>query len=151
LRAKTFDLGGKLLHHFSKFISFRGGNPLDPESPRFHPGKIQYFFCCGEPSASIKITRIVMTITRMTAANQHTIRTKLKCPEYEGGIDTAGTHHPDNPDILRVLQPGCSGKVRSCVGAPITGNAQYLRFKRHKLSFLQKLTSKNNISFFMTP
>jgi hypothetical protein len=77
----------------------------------------------------------------MAAADKNTVGAQLKRPEYKRRIDPAGTHYPDNSDVRRILQSGCSGKIRPCVCAPVAGYAQYLRFKRHKLSFLQKQSS----------
>jgi hypothetical protein len=70
-----------------------------------------------------------MAITGMATANQHTVRAQLKRPEYERRIDPTGAHYPDHPKILRIQQSRSPGQIRSGIGAPVAGNAQYFRFK----------------------
>jgi hypothetical protein len=136
-------LSGKLLHHFRELISLGGGNPLHPESSRLETSKLQYLFGNSQSSSGVKIAGIVVAITGMTAADEHAVRAELKSPKYKRGIDAAGAHHPDNPEILRILQSCCPGQIRSGVCAPIAGYAQYFRFKRHeKFSFLQNCQTK---------
>jgi hypothetical protein len=60
-----------------------------------------------------------MAVVEMTAADKHSVLSGRKGPEYVGRIDSAGTHHPYHPDIRGVLEPGYTGKVRTCIATPV--------------------------------
>jgi hypothetical protein len=49
-----------------------------------------------------------------------------KSPEDEFQVDSAGTHHPDQPYIRGVLKTGNTAQVGASVAAPVADNTQHL-------------------------
>ena len=68
-----------------------------------------------------------MTVSRMASAQDHTVRTLLKCTENKHRIDPAGARYPDDLDIGRVGQAAASRQIRTRVAAPVAAERYYFR------------------------
>jgi len=71
------------------------------------------------------IAKGVMAIAYVSPGPHHAVRAFFKCPEHVCRADPAGTHHPDQPHIGRVLHPANTGSIRARVRAPVTGEDDY--------------------------
>jgi hypothetical protein len=70
-----------------------------------------------------------MTVANVSPRHQHAVSAGIKGLEDKVGIDPAGTHHPDNPHIGRILKAAYPCQVSSGIGAPVAGKRNNLRFK----------------------
>jgi hypothetical protein len=61
----------------------------------------------------------VMAFTGPASAQEDAVGPVRKSPDDEFQIDSSGAHHPDDPDMRRVLIARNSGEVRACVAAPV--------------------------------
>ena len=78
-------------------------------------------------SSRIKVSARIMTVSRMAYAQDHTVRTLLKCTENKHRIDPAGARYPDDLDIGRVGQAAASRQIRTRVAAPVAAERYYFR------------------------
>jgi len=88
----------------------------------------QEIFQEGEFASCIVITFQVMAVSRVSPRDPDTIRAVPECREDKLGAYPAGTGHPDDPEIGRVLEPADSGKVCRAVTAPVTQKGGDFRF-----------------------
>jgi hypothetical protein len=75
-----------------------------------------------------------MTFSKVSPAHEYPVRPIDKPVKEKDRIDPPGAHHPDDPDIRRVLKPGHACRVCCRITAPVTEKAKYFRFIRHNLS-----------------
>jgi len=61
-----------------------------------------------------------MTFAKLSAAAEDGIRPLQKPFEDKGGINPAGTHHPDRAKVWRVLKTGNPRCICGRVTAPVT-------------------------------
>jgi hypothetical protein len=111
----------ELLDHVGESLAFGGRKPLQPESFLFQTQEIEQLLCYFELLRSPVIAKGVMAIADVSPGPHHAVRAFFERPENVPRADPAGTHHPDQPDVGRILHPTHTGCVRSCVRAPITG------------------------------
>jgi len=107
-----------------KFRSFRGRDPFDSKPFRHNAREFQKFFHKGDSLTSHVVAVHVMAIPYVTTADEYTVNTPLKSPQHVMGGDGAATHHPDNPDVGRVLQSADTCQVCCCVRSPRTHHSQ---------------------------
>ncbi len=79
-----------------------------------------------------------MAVADVSPRDQYAVGTHLKCLEDEVWIDTAGTHHPDNPHIGRILKTADACKISGRIGTPVAGKCDDLGFEffNHKVKLL---------------
>jgi len=80
-----------------------------------------------------------MTFAKVSAAYKDAVHPLLKGKQDMMRRHTGRAHHPDGPDVRRVLQPTDPSQVSSSVCSPRAEKAQNLWFKiniGHELSFL---------------
>jgi hypothetical protein len=104
-------------------------------------------------SGSFFITIQVMTVADVSAAYQDAIRAFLKGLQDEVGRNAPGTHHPDNPDIGRILDAADPGKVSAGVCAPVAAKSDYFRLeiRAHLFSLSFKIWRNIQYSHFKIP
>jgi hypothetical protein len=82
-----------------------------------------------------------MAVADVSAAHQDAVSPLLERLKYEVGGNPARAHHPDDPDIGRVLDTTHSGQVRAGVSAPVTAKSDYSRLEiRTHFIFLVRQT-----------
>jgi hypothetical protein len=72
---------------------------------------------------SLKITILVMTVAKMSAAHEYAVKPIGQPVDHEQGIHPSGTHHPHRPDGRRILESGNPRQVCAGVGTPVTQKA----------------------------
>jgi hypothetical protein len=65
----------------------------------------------------------------VSASHQDTVGPFAQGLENKLRIDAPRAHHPDNPGVWRVLEPGYTRQVRPTVTTPVTQKADDFRFK----------------------
>jgi hypothetical protein len=60
-----------------------------------------------------------MTFAQVSATHQYPVGPLGKSVNDQIGVDHPGTHHPDNPAVRGILDPGNSGQISTGIGAPI--------------------------------
>ena len=76
-----------------------------------------------------------MAITDVSLAYEDPVTTLLESCQDEIGINPAGTHDADRPQVRWILQPRYACKISSCIGAPVAKKSNYFGLKiRHKLT-----------------
>jgi hypothetical protein len=55
----------------------------------------------------------------MASAHQDPVNPFLKTGQDEEGVHPSGAGHANDPDIRRILDPAGTGKIRSCIAAPV--------------------------------
>ena len=68
-----------------------------------------------------------MAVTGVAAAQDHAVRTFLKGPEDEHGVDTAGTGYTDDLYVCRIGETAASCQIGSCITAPVTAERHNFR------------------------
>jgi hypothetical protein len=103
-----------------------------------------------------------MAVTNVSATHQDAVRPQLKSSENEVGRNPAGTHHPDQPDVGRVLKAADAGQIGTGISAPVAAKSNDLRLelRSHRVysfctcpdslfkSRRARRNTKNSISFF---
>ena len=77
----------------------------------------------------VVITNLVMTLSQLSPTHKNAISPIQKPIHQEDGIYPAGAHHPDHPDMMRVLNPGHPSRVRRGIAAPMAEKSKNFRFK----------------------
>jgi hypothetical protein len=67
------------------------------------------------------IAKGVMAIADVSSGPHDAVRALLERPENVPRAYSAGTHHPDQPNVGRILHPTHTGRIRSGVRAPVAG------------------------------
>jgi hypothetical protein len=70
-----------------------------------------------------------MAVSRVASSNQHSIRPIDEGLKHIDGIDGSRTHQVDDPNVGRILLPGCSCEIRSGVSAPVAKKRDDPRLK----------------------
>jgi hypothetical protein len=65
-----------------------------------------------------------MAFAVLSAAGKDTVCALDKAAQDKGRINPAGTHHPDCPQVGRILEPGYPGSIGSCITTPVTEKTQ---------------------------
>ena len=91
------------------------------------PKQIEQFAGHFNYPGSLFITVQVMAVADVSAAHQDAVSPFLERLQDEVGGDPPRTHHPDDPDIGRVLDTAYPGKIRACVCAPVAAKRDYFR------------------------
>jgi hypothetical protein len=75
-----------------------------------------------------------MAVSNVSPGYEHTVCTHLEGLEDEVGIDSARTHHPDNPQIGGVLKTADTCQVSRGIGTPIASkrNNFWIKIFSHK-------------------
>jgi hypothetical protein len=94
------------------------------------------------------IAKGVMAIAEMSPRPHHAVGAFFECPEDVRRADPAGTHHPDQPHVSRILHPAYSGGIRSGVRTPVAGEdddagIEIIFFLFHNLIFVQTFLSSS--------
>ena len=89
------------------------------ESSRFNADMLQESFKQGEFSSGVVITIQVMAFARVSPGDPDAVRAVTQCGKDEFGTHSAGTGHPDNPEIGRILQAAHPGEIRRAITAPV--------------------------------
>jgi hypothetical protein len=76
-----------------------------------------------------------MTLAGVAAQDYNPVCPAVKGVEHKFRVDHARAQNPDDPDSSRVLYPGNTCKVGSCVSAPVAAEGYYFWFKVHGLGF----------------
>jgi hypothetical protein len=89
-----------------------------------------------------------MTVADVSARDQHAIRAVEKALEDEVRINPPGTHHPDYPEVGRILESADPSQVRCRVRTPVAGKGDYFwfEFPGHFFQSLQKDYSSKAVS-----
>jgi hypothetical protein len=72
-----------------------------------------------------------MAFAEVSAAGKDAVRPVPESVQDEGRFDPAGAHHPDHPDMGRVLHPADTGRIGCGVTAPVAEEAKYFRLVCH--------------------
>jgi predicted phosphodiesterase len=89
-----------------------------------------------------------MTFTKLSAACKDAGSPFDKTAQDKFRVNTAGTHHPDRPQIRRILVTGNSCSVRSGITAPVAQKSQNLGVKivlTHKTVLIRNDLMRVNI------
>ena len=113
-----------------KFGSFRRRNPFHPKPFRHDAREFQKFFHKLDPFTSHVVAVHIVAIPYMATADEYTVNTPLKSPQYVVSGDGTAAHHPDNPDVGRILQSADTCQVRCGVRSPCTHHCQDSGLKR---------------------
>jgi hypothetical protein len=100
-------------------LGFGGGDPLQPETLGFQAEIFQHHINGFRSTLCFFITFQVMTFAQVSATHQHPVGSLGKSVNNQIGVDHTGTHHPDNPAVRGVLDPGNPGQISTGIGAPI--------------------------------
>jgi hypothetical protein len=65
------------------------------------------------------ITGPVMAFTEVSPTHEDAISPIDKPTHQKEGIYPAGAHHPDHPDMVRVLKPGHPSRISRCIATPV--------------------------------
>jgi len=85
---------GNFLGRGREFGSLGTANPPGRKPSRFKADKLQKPFEHLKTPSGIVIATTIVTVSRVSPADQHRIGAPLKGPQYELGVDPAGTGHP---------------------------------------------------------
>ena len=61
-----------------------------------------------------------MTFADVSAADKNTVCALGKRIYHQVGMNHPGAHNPDDTDVRGILNPGHTGQIGACVGAPVT-------------------------------
>jgi hypothetical protein len=111
---------GHFRHNIGEALGFGGGNPLQPETLRLQAEVFQHHINGFRSVLCFFITFQVMTFAQVSATHQHPVSTLGKSVDDQIRVYHTGTHHPDNPAVRGILDPGNSGQISTGIGAPIT-------------------------------
>jgi hypothetical protein len=109
-------------------LSFRGRDPLNPETLRFQTEILQHQINSFRSVLGFFITFQVMTFAQVSPAYQDAVRSLGEGVDYQVGVDHARAHYSDDAAVGRILNPGDSGQVRPGIGAPIAAESDDQRF-----------------------
>jgi hypothetical protein len=70
-----------------------------------------------------------MAFTEVSPTHKNTIRPIDKPINEEDGIYPAGAHHPDHPDMVRVLKPSHPSRISRGIATPVAEKTEDFRFK----------------------
>jgi hypothetical protein len=70
-----------------------------------------------------------MAFTEVSPTHENTIRAIDKPINEEDGIYPAGAHHPDHPDMVRVLKPSHPSRISRGIATPVAEKTEDFRFK----------------------
>jgi hypothetical protein len=93
-----------------------------------HAHKIQHAHEQGQTAAGIVIARHIMAVSRMAAAEDDPVRSPLESPQDKERVHPAGTWHPDNLYVGRILFAGRTGAVCTGITAPVAAKSHNFRF-----------------------
>ena len=79
----------------------------------------------GEFSSGVIITFQVMAVSRVSAGDPNSVSPLSKSCQEKLGVHTAGTGHPDGPDVGGVLQTAHSRQIGCAVRTPIAEEGNY--------------------------
>jgi hypothetical protein len=65
-----------------------------------------------------------MAFAELSATGEDGVGTFGKTPQDKGRIETSGAHHPDGPQIRRILVTGNPGTVCGGIAAPVAEKTQ---------------------------
>jgi len=119
----------ELLYYLCIAWSIRGRNPRKPETLRFQSETLKGLVQNRKSSARIVISLQVMTISWEASGYNHAISSSEKRFDNEHRVDAARTHHPNNPERGRHLQPADAGQICPGIRAPITKKCHYPWFE----------------------
>jgi hypothetical protein len=79
-----------------------------------------------------------MAFTKVSTAYKNTVCPIDKTIHEEDGIYPAGAHHPDHPDMVRVLKPGHASRISRCIATPMAEKTEdfwFIDIGCHSTSF----------------
>jgi len=119
----------ELLDYLCIARSIRGRNPRKPETLRLQPESLKGLVQNRKSSARVVISLQVVTISREASGYDYAISTLEKRFYHKHRVDAARTHHTDNPERGRHLQPADTGQVCPGIRAPVAKKCHYSRFE----------------------
>ena len=114
---------------FHKLRCLGRGDPAGPQPLVFNTGEGQHLGEDLDPLFRAVITVQVIAFRQMSAAHKDAVNPLLKGPEHVVGRNTARTHHPDDPDIGRILHTTDPSQVSSRVRSPGAKKSNDMRFE----------------------
>jgi hypothetical protein len=118
-RSQLSYLLGHLIDNRGKTVTFRSRDPIKSEPIIFYAELPQHFLEQWYPAGFFYITFQVMTLARMSAADQHSVCSQLKGLKYKGRLYPATAHDTDYTHVRRILFPGSACQVSRGIGTPI--------------------------------
>ena len=108
---------------------FSRRNPLEAQPARVDLKVLeetidQIYFVYG-----FVITRPVLAFTEVSTTHKDAISPIDKPIHEEDGIYAARAHHPDDPDVGRILKTGHPSRISRCIATPMAKEAEDFRFK----------------------
>ena len=117
---RLLDSGSHLADYLRPLVTFGGRHPGEVEAPEIDADKIQQRSEDGEPPPRHQIPLDVVTVSGMTARNQHPVGALLESLEDHQRAHSASTGKPHQAHAGGVLETGGAGHVGAGIGAPIT-------------------------------
>jgi hypothetical protein len=89
------------------------------------------------PGQGLVITILVMTFTKVSAKDHGPVSPLVEGLEDQFRMYHSGTHHPDDPNIGRVLHSRGTCQVCSGIRTPVAAESDYFWFKTHSIFSLE--------------
>lgn len=70
-----------------------------------------------------------MAFAQMSATGKDAVRAVDKAFDDEDRIDSSRAHHPNDPDMRRILKAGHAGGIGGSIAAPVAKETQDFRFE----------------------
>ncbi len=119
----------KITYFMCEFGGFCGRNPATPKPLLFQATEIQKLPKKANSRVGGVITVQVMAVTKVSPADEDAVHPVLKGAQDVVRRYARRAHHPDDPDITRVLQTTDPSQVSSGIRSPRAQKAQDGRFK----------------------
>ena len=118
----------KIIHDLGKACALGGANPFHSKAIPGHTQISEHAQEQRHAAASEVVTRGIVAIAGMAAAQDDAIGATSEGPQNKQGINPAGTGNLDDFDIGWVIFTGRAGAVSTSVAAPITAKGHDFRF-----------------------